>query len=105
MTALGMGTTGAATAGWTRPVFAVDARLVRTGLTLVAVGSAVSGVGGVLVVTALGLAARRWARAQEVPPGEQAARRLAQLRAAMAAGRNEWQAQTAPPAVDPSYGM
>ncbi|MGN6332224.1 MAG: hypothetical protein ACTHOD_11305 [Motilibacteraceae bacterium] len=71
----------------------VDARLVRAGLTLVAVGSAVSGVGGLLVVTALGLAARRWARAQEVPPSELAARRLAQLRAAMAAGTNEWHAQ------------
>ncbi|HEU4566447.1 MAG TPA: hypothetical protein VFR99_00330 [Marmoricola sp.] len=72
----------------------VNPRLVRTGLTLVAVGSAVSGVGGLLVVGALGLAARRWARAQEVPPSELAARRLAQLRAAVAAGTDEWRAQT-----------
>jgi hypothetical protein len=84
-------------------VLEVDARLVRAGLTLVAVGSAMSGVGGLIVVTALGLAARRWARAQEVPPSELAARRLAQLRAAVAAGTSEWHAQTSPSAT-PSRG-
>ncbi|MGN6243235.1 MAG: hypothetical protein ACTHQ3_06115 [Motilibacteraceae bacterium] len=94
----GPGTTGAATTttGWRMPMLEVDLRLVRTGLTLVAVGSAVSGVGGLLVVTALGLAARRWARAQEVPPSELAARRLAQLRSAVAAGTHEWRSQGTP---------
>ena len=78
-----------------RAVFEVDARLVRAGVTLVAVGSAVSAVGGLLVASALGIAARRWVRAQEVPPSEVAARRLAQIRAALAAGSDEWRAREA----------
>lgn len=85
--------TGDAEAARQRALFMVDARLVRAGLTLVAVGSAVSAVGGLIVATALGAAARRWVRAQEVPPGEVAARRLDQLRAAMAAGTGEWRAR------------
>jgi hypothetical protein len=62
-----------------------------TGGALVAAGGllALAGVivGGAHLITAM----RQWVRDMEVPPGEQARLRLAQARAAAAAGADAWQ--------------
>jgi membrane protein implicated in regulation of membrane protease activity len=67
----------------TRPL-AVGAALLGAGVALGLAGVAVAGV-------ALAVATRRWVEQLEVPPGELARQKLAQARAATAAGASAWQ--------------
>lgn len=61
-------------------------------------GAALIGVGGLIALIGVGIggfhllsALRKWVRAMEVPPSELAKQKLAQAKAAAAAGADAWQ--------------
>jgi hypothetical protein len=73
-----------------RPTLEVNARLLRGGVILLAVGGFIWLIGALLSATALGQAAQRWVAQLEESPSEMAHRRLHQAKVAAAAGSKAW---------------
>jgi len=76
-----------------RPTFEVDARLLRSGVTLLCIGGGLWLVGAALSATSLGRAARKWVAQLDESPSEMARRRAHQFKVAAAAGSKAWREQ------------
>ena len=68
----------------------LNSRLLLSGVLLMGIGGVIGLVGLAVGSSAVLAAGRRWVRQMEVPPGELAKRKLAQARAATAAGVGAW---------------
>jgi hypothetical protein len=77
-----------------RPVFELDAKVLRAGVVMLCVGGLVWLTGAAMSATALGQAAKKWIAQLEESPTEVAQRRLHQLRVAASAGSKAWREQS-----------
>jgi hypothetical protein len=71
--------------------FEVSTRPLAVGAALLGAGAVVGLAGLVVCGAALTAATRRWVEQLDVPPAELARQKLAQARAATAAGASAWQ--------------
>lgn len=68
----------------------LNAKLLVSGVLLMGIGGVIGLAGLALGRSAVLAATRRWMRQRNVPPGELARQKLAQARAATAAGVGAW---------------
>jgi phage-related minor tail protein len=80
------------------PASSANSKAMIVGFALVATGGLIglcgAGISGMAMVNAI----RRWVRAQQEPPTAVVKRKMAQARAATAAGASAWQDGTTTPA-------
>lgn len=77
-----------------RPMFEMDASLLRGGLVMLCVGGVLWLIGAVASATAFARATRKWIAQWEESPSQLARRRMEQFRVAVSAGSQAWRDQS-----------